>query len=180
MSFYFAKSVDALGEPDFKASIVEAMEESADCLLLFKHFPWLQSVVSLLPTSLAVVIIPQTSGIGRVVHILSTRVKQLMANPSSLEECSHPVIFKNLLQTEANSKEVALNERSLLQESQSLLFGGSETVSNQIMLGTWHLLESPDNVRRLKSELLKAWPALDNTPSLEDLERLPFLVISRS
>jgi cytochrome P450 len=177
MSFCFAKSVDALGEPEFKAPIVEAMEVSSDCLILFKHFPWLQSIVFLLPRSLTVRITPPTSGIIRVMKILSAQVKEILANPSSLKDFSHPVIFHALLSTEGNQNRKVPNERSLLQEAQSLLFGGSDTLSNQIMLGTWSLLENPDLVRRLKKELLEAWPVLQTTPRYEDLEKLPFLVI---
>lgn len=176
-SFCFAKSVDALGEPEFKAPIVEAMEVSSDCLVLFKHFPWLQTILFLLPQSLALRIAPQISGIYRVTKFLSTQVKQVVANPSSLEEISHPVIFHQLLSAEANKGQKIPDEKSLLQEAQSLLFGGSDTVSNQTMLGIWHMLENPSLVRRLKKELLGAWPVLGTSPSFESLEKLPFLVL---
>jgi hypothetical protein len=180
MTFCFAKSVDALGEPDFKAPIVEAMIEASECLLLFKHFPWLQTIMYLLPRSLTVMLVPQTSGITRVMKVLSPQVTQLMANPSAMKEFAHPVIFHKLLDVQANTRQKALNERNMLHEAQSLLFGGSDTVSNQMMLGVWHLLENPDDVRKLKDELLAAWPVLENTPTLEELEKLPFLVISHS
>jgi cytochrome P450 len=169
--------VDALGEPEFKAPIVEAMEVSSDCLVLFKHFPWLQTILFRLPQSLTLIIAPQISGIFRVTKILSMQVKQVVANPSSLKDLSHPVIFHQLLSAEANKGQKVPNEKSLLQEAQSLLFGGSDTVSNQMMLGTWHLLESPSLVHRLKKELLEAWPILETAPSFEALEKLPFLVI---
>lgn len=178
MSFCFAKSVDALGEPDFKAPIVEAMKDASDCLLLFKHFPWLQTLMMLLPVPLTVKIMPQTSGIVKVKEVLSPLVKQLMKNPCSLKESLYPVVFDKLLNTNTTGSENAPNQRSLLQEAQSLLFGGSDTVSNQMMLGVWHLLDSPENVRKLKNELIEAWPVLENTPSFEDLEKLPFLVIT--
>jgi hypothetical protein len=175
MYFYFAKSADSLGEPDFKAPIVEAMEVSSDRILLFKHFPLLQTILSILPTYISA-ITPQTSGISKVLKILSTRVEQVLANPSSLQECPYPVIVEKLLIAGGNNTEKALNRQSLLHESQSLLFGGTEAVSNQMMLGIWHLLENPTNVRRLKNELLLAWPKLENAPTFEDLEKLPFLV----
>ena len=180
MSFCFAKSVDALGEPDFKAPIVEAMYDASDCLLLFKHFPLLQSTIFRLPRSLTVMIVPQTSGITRVMKVLSRQVTQLIADNSGVCEFPHPVVFQKLLDRGANAKEKALNKRTMLHEAQSLLFGGSDTVSNQMMLGVWHLLENPDYVRKLKEELYAAWPVLEDLPSFEELEKLPFLVISRS
>lgn len=177
MSFYFAKSMDTLGEPEFKAPIVEAMEAAADRSLIYRHFPLLQTVVRFLPVPLTKMIFPQASAISGVRRILSARIKQVKANPFSLDETSHPVILRKLLLTKGTGKEKALNELSLLDEAQSLLFNGSEPVSNQIMLGTWHVLENQDLTRRLKSELSEAWPVLGTTPKFEDLEKLPFLVI---
>lgn len=177
MSFYFAKSADNLGEPDFKAPIVEAIETSSDRLLLFKHFPLLRTILPIIPASITA-IVPQTAGISKVLKNLSTQVEQLTANPSSLQECPHPVIFEKLLMTGGDKTEKALNQQSLLHESQSLLFGGTEAVSNQMMLGIWHLLENSTNVRRLKDELFLAWPKLESVPRFEDLEKLPFLVIA--
>ncbi|KIN07937.1 hypothetical protein OIDMADRAFT_99899 [Oidiodendron maius Zn] len=175
MSFCFAKSVDALGEADFKAPIVEAMYDASDCLLLFKHFPLLQSTIFRLPRSLTVMIVPQTSGITRVMKVLSRQVTQLIADNSGVREFPHPVVFQKLLDRGANAKGKALNERRMLHEAQSLLFGASDTVSNQMMLGVWHLLENPDYVRKLKEELYAAWPVLEDSPSFEELEKLPFL-----
>lgn len=176
-SVCFARSVDALGEPEFKAPIVEAMEEAPAHLVLFKHFPWLQSIFIRMPRWLTVMVAPQTSGIARVMDILRTQIKDAMANPYSLKDSSRHIVYHALLSVEANEGAKSADEKSLLQEAQSLLLCGSDAVSNQIMLGTWHLLESPALVRRLNKELLKVWPVLDIVPSFAELEKLPLLVI---
>ena len=43
------------------------------------------------------------------------------------------------------------------------------------MTGTFYILRSPEAKRRLVDELHTAWPVLDQTPSYERLEKLPFL-----
>ena len=43
------------------------------------------------------------------------------------------------------------------------------------MTGTYHLLRNPEAKQRLEDEVHTAWPDLDQAPSYEELEKLPFL-----
>ena len=43
------------------------------------------------------------------------------------------------------------------------------------MTGTYHLLRNPEAKQRLEDEVRTAWPDLDQAPSYEELEKLPFL-----
>jgi len=43
------------------------------------------------------------------------------------------------------------------------------------MIGTYHLLHNPEVKQRLVDELFSAWPVLDQPPSYEEIEKLPFL-----
>ena len=44
------------------------------------------------------------------------------------------------------------------------------------MTGVFYLLRNPEAKERLVDEVREAWPVLDETPSYEKLEKLPFLV----
>ena len=44
------------------------------------------------------------------------------------------------------------------------------------MTGTYHLLRNPVAKQKLVDELHTVWPVLDEAPSYEQLEKLPFLV----
>ena len=44
------------------------------------------------------------------------------------------------------------------------------------MTGTYHLLRNSEAKQRLEDEVRTAWPDLDQAPSYEELEKLPFLV----
>ena len=43
------------------------------------------------------------------------------------------------------------------------------------MIGTFHVLHNPDVEHKLVEELHTAWPVLDEPPSYEELEKLPFM-----
>jgi hypothetical protein len=43
------------------------------------------------------------------------------------------------------------------------------------MTGVYYLLRSPEAKQRLVDEVRTAWPVLDEAPSHEELEKLPFL-----
>lgn len=50
-----------------------------------------------------------------------------------------------------------------------------ETTKTALVFAVFHVLNNSAILERLKAELHAAWPEIDNVPSLQDLERLPFL-----
>lgn len=177
-SFCFAKSVDAISEPDFKAPIIEAMEASLPAFVIFKHFSLIRKAVFNMPPWLSVITSPQTAGLIHLQQLLGSQVMEVLSNPSSLQDAPHRIIYHELLDPKAQKGAPLPSAGSLYEEAQALMFGGADTTGNTLMLGTFHLLESPHLVRRLKEELRSCWPVLEKVPKLEDLEKLPFLVRS--
>ena len=175
-SFCFAKSVDAVDEPDFKAPIIEAMEASLLAFVLFKHFSLIRKAVFGMPPWLSVIASPQTAGLIHLQQLLGAQVAEVVKNPDSLQNTPHRIIYHELLSPEANKGSPLPSAGSLYEEAQALMFGGSDTTGNTLMLGTFYLLESLALVERMKDELHRAWPVLDKPPKFEDLEKLPFLV----
>jgi hypothetical protein len=175
-SFCFAKSVDALAEPGFKAPIIEAMEASFSAFILFKHFSLIRRAVFGMPPWLSVIVSPQTAGLIDLQRVLGAQVTDVIKNPRNLQEAPHRIIYHELLSPDASKGAPLPSAGSLYEEAQALMFGGVDTTGNTLMLGTFHLLESPDLVARMKDELREAWPVLDKPPRLEHLEKLPFLV----
>ncbi|RDL31138.1 Uncharacterized protein BP5553_09927 [Venustampulla echinocandica] len=176
-SFCFAKSVDAISEPDFKAPIIEAMEASLPAFVIFKHFSLIRKAVFNMPPWLSVITSPQTSGLIHLQQLLGSQVTEVLNNPDSLQDAPHRIIYHELLDPKAQKGAPLPSAGSLYEEAQALMFGGGDTTGNGLMLGTFHLLESPALVERLKEELRSHWPVLENPPKLEVLEKLPFLTI---
>lgn len=175
-SFCFARSVNAIAEPDFKAPIIEAMEASLPAFILFKHFSLIRKMVFGMPAWLSVISSPKTAGLIHLQQILGAQVNDVVNNPASLEDAPHRIIYHELLSPEANKGAPLPSAGSLYEEAQALMFGGGDTTGNTLMLGTFHLLESPSLTKRLKDELRSAWPVLESPPRFEQLEKLPFLV----
>ncbi|KAK5994291.1 Cytochrome P450 monooxygenase [Cladobotryum mycophilum] len=174
-SFCFAKSVNALGEPNFKAPIVEAMEATLPTFIVFKHFSFVRKVVLGMPAWLSILISPETAGLVQLQRLLGAQVTEVVKNPKSLDDAPHRIIYHELLNPEASKGAPLPSIGSLYEEAQALMFGGADTTGNTLMLGTFYLLESPAFQQRLKEELYRVWPVLHEPPRFEDLEKLTFL-----
>jgi cytochrome P450 len=85
-------------------------------------------------------------------------------------------IYHRLMDPDAHRDKQIPSADSLYEEAQALMFGGTDTVGNTLMVGAFHLLKHPGTMQRLKSELCAAWPSLTGSePTVRDLERLPYL-----
>ena len=114
-------------------------------------------------------------GLVDLQHLLRAQVSEVVENPESLEKTSHPITYHRLLDSEANKATGIPLAGSLYEEAQALLFGGSESSGNTCTIGLFHALQDPEILRKLKSELSGSWPRLMDMPSLEELEKLPYL-----
>jgi hypothetical protein len=99
-----------------------------------------------------------------------------MQNPKLLDDAPHRVIYSELLNPEANKGLPTPTELQLCHEARVLFAAGSHAVGTTLTTGVYHLLRSPEIKQRLVDEVRTAWPALDEPPSHEELEKLPFLV----
>jgi len=174
LQYCFNKSIDALGSPDFQAPIVEAMEASRPAFIIFRHFALVRSIVFSLPPWLSAITSPATAGLVRLQVILGKQVEEVTANPESLKDSPHEIIYHRLLDPEA-TKGQNIEVGSLYEEAQALMLGGGDTAGNTLMLGTFYILDNEAVYQRLKKELRTAWPVLAKTPRYEELERLPYL-----
>jgi hypothetical protein len=178
-SFCFARSVNAIAAPGFRAPIVEAMEACLPSFVLFRHFGPIRKFVMGLPAWLSVILSPATAGLVHLQQILGQQVRDVCDNPELLKEAPHPIIYHALLNPEVNKGRPVPSPGSLYEEAQALMFGGGDTTGNTLMIGVLNILERPDILKKLKGELLICWPDLASPPTFETLEKLRFLVISQ-
>ena len=61
-------------------------------------------------------------------------------------------------------------------ESQVLLSAGTDTTASTLAKLTYHLLEKPEMLKRLKKELEMAIPEAAAVPLISQVENLPYLV----
>ncbi len=65
---------------------------------------------------------------------------------------------------------------SPISQALAFLLAGTDTTSNAMVIGFFHVLNNPAIKKKLESELVAAWPDKDISLSYEQLEKLPYLV----
>ncbi len=98
-----------------------------------------------------------------------------MQTPELLDDAPHRVIYSVLLNPEANKGLPPPTVSRLCNDAQTIFAAGSHTTGTTLMTGTCHILRNPEVKQRLVDEVHTVWPVLDQAPSYEQLEKLPFL-----
>jgi hypothetical protein len=174
-TFCFDKSVHAIDAPEFKAPIVEAMDNSLPTFHLFKHFPLFRKTIFSLPPWLAIKASPETAGLTHLQVILGQQVRDVTNNPDLLNDTQYPTIYEKLLDPDAHKGNPIPDSTALYEEAQTMLFAGGVTVGDTLMTGTFYILDQPLLHQRLRAEVLGIWPDLNSPPTFEVLETLPIL-----
>ena len=108
------------------------------------------------------------------IQMLRQQVVGILAHPEILQTAPYPTIFHELVSGE-NGREIP-PQLELEDEAFLMVFAGTDTSSNTLALATVYILQHPEVHARLKDELNKAWPNLQDRPRYEDLDGLPYLV----
>lgn len=156
----------------------------------FKHFPLLKHIILNLPPWLSLLTSPESLGILMLKNTIMTQLDSFLANPSTLTQVSHPIIYHRLLDPEITEKafkglegRVRLGKvnglpsrKSLYEEAQALFIAGSDTVGNTLSVGSFHILNNPAVYERLVRELRDKWADVGERKTYQELEGLPYLV----
>lgn len=63
-----------------------------------------------------------------------------------------------------------------MDEAVILLGAGADSTAVTLMVAAHYVLQNPKIRQRLEAELREAWPVLEEIPTYEVLEKLPYLV----
>lgn len=107
--------------------------------------------------------------------MIENQIKAILRNPELMDDAPHRIIYRELLNPEANKGRPVPTALQLQHEAELLFSAGSHTVGTTLMTGVYYLLRNPEAKQRLVDELRAAWPSLDQAPDYEELEKLPFL-----
>ncbi|KAH4844123.1 hypothetical protein HBI24_216390 [Parastagonospora nodorum] len=177
MTLCFGKPIHAVEAEDFKAPIVVAMDASSPVFLRFKYSDVFKNMILKCPPGISRVVSPMTAGLVDLQQLLRKQINDLTDDPEKLKLLPHNnTIYHRLMDAEAYRSKTVPSPGSLYEEAQALMFGGADTVGNTLMIGTHRLLKNPEAMQKLKAELHKVWPSLNESmPTLRELERLPYL-----
>jgi len=107
---------------------------------------------------------------------VESQVKNILKNPKLLDDAPHRVIYNELLNPVTNKGQAPPTVAGLCDDARTLFAAGSQTTGTTLMIGVYYLLRNPGEKQRLVDEVRTVWPDLDQAPSYEILEKLPFLV----
>jgi cytochrome P450 len=103
-----------------------------------------------------------------------SELKARQADPKFwIEQDSHVTIFHEILNSDLPEKEKSFDR--LWQDGTVTVIAGTLTTAAALSEITFHLLQQPEELRKLKSELTKAIPEPGKLPATSKLEQLPYL-----
>ncbi|KAK8052918.1 hypothetical protein PG996_012219 [Apiospora saccharicola] len=182
MSFTFGNNIGALDAPQFRDPLILGMDATLPALPVLKNFSWVRQLTYAFPPTLVMQLLPNADAIApRVYQVRDVIHRQLQAvlnSPEKLEDAQHQTIFHRMLDARAWRTKVVPNMTELHDEGFTLVFAGSNTVADTLVMGHWNLLRKPALLRALREELRTVWPSLGGAgtrPGLADLEGLPLL-----
>ncbi|KAH9960412.1 cytochrome P450 [Russula dissimulans] len=159
----------------FCNALKEQYADAMPTVTLAKYSAPFLWIVRNFPYKILKIISPTMKGLVAFKEGIEVQSKAVLKNRKLLESASHRIIYSEFLNPENNKGHPTPTALRLQHEALVLFAAGSHTVGTTLMIGAYHLLRSPDMKQRVVEELLAAWPVLDQPPSYEELEKLPFL-----
>jgi cytochrome P450 len=97
-----------------------------------------------------------------------------MINGEDVSESTiHQTIFSEVLQSDLPPQEKTIER--MADEAQTILGGGIETTTWALSIASFHIINTPSILSRLREELLPVLPFPTSEPDWQKLEKLPYL-----
>lgn len=171
----FPKGLNLLEEADFASQLAHVFERVSRGGHFVNHFPWILSIVQYLPHGLVKRVLPDISFLLTMRVFFFEQVQALKSTGASTDPKSNgrPTVFGGM--ANADVPESEKSDERLTDEAETLIAAGVLTTSTILQTITFHVLWDPKVLSCLISELHEAVPDANSLPSLNALERLPYL-----
>ncbi|KAI1111785.1 cytochrome P450 [Nemania sp. NC0429] len=175
VSIVFDKPMDFYKFPDFRSPFTIAVNSVAIYCHITLHFGFFLTIINNLPDWLAMRVFPPFRPVIEFRWVMEKQIADVLANQQAGTKPSsgRKTVFSEMVASDIPRSE--LRPGRLLQEAQSLVGAGFETTAWTLTIGTFHILDNPSVLSRLKSELEEAMPDARNILPLLELEKLPYL-----
>jgi cytochrome P450 len=177
MQYSMGQQSNALDDPNFNPLFTEAIKDIAAFSVIFKHVPWMYPILRSLPERLVAKLSPQMGAIFLFTGGVKKQIENIQQDSESDKEKykveGMPTIFHELLNSDLPPQEKTLDR--LGQEAQLIVGAGLDTTAHALNTTTFHLLDNPEKLYKLRLELKEAMPDPKSRTSLLVLERLPYL-----
>lgn len=173
--YAFSRSDDLLSLPDYGRPVTDHLLTGTHHGKTIQHLPLLLPFIVALPSRISSAIIPGWQGFLEMKRSIHAQIADIQRSPPDRwADLAHPTIFHTLLASPLLPPEEKTLTR-LAQEGQVLVQAGTLTASWTLAVATFHLLDQPAVLARLRDELEKAMPDPEGVVSLAELDQLPYL-----
>ncbi|TKA81274.1 hypothetical protein B0A49_00228 [Cryomyces minteri] len=156
--------------PEWKKVLLATIEAG----IMNRHLPWVADVLMSLPDSVAAAVSAPVAFFLQIQRDVRKQVETVLArkrDPSN--ENMHKTIFEELRDSNLPPQEKTIER--LMDEGFILIGAGGETTAQTLAVLTYHLLNNPPILKKLRAELTEAMPEPDTPVSWQKLEQLPYL-----
>ncbi|CAG7554953.1 unnamed protein product [Fusarium equiseti] len=171
--YAFARSDHLVEKPDFGAEVTNDLLIGTHMGPCVQQLDWVLTLVNALPESISNRCMPGWGGFLKMKNDILEQIHSVDPPQSTGKwrmDGGHPTML--------STKSRSIREKSVsrqTQESQVTVQGGALTTSWAMSLATFHLLNRPETLRKLRDELFSAMPDAYETIPLSRLEKLPYL-----
>lgn len=99
--------------------------------------------------------------------------RTIQAGKDADKNLPNPTIFHSILHSDLAPEDKS--QHRLTDEAVIIVGAGIETTAYALVVGTFHIANTPHIYKRLHTELVQAFPDNNDIPSLLELEKLPYL-----
>jgi cytochrome P450 len=167
-------SMNFMSNPDFGLAWANIISNAVQMNNFGRHFKGLMALMMSMPES---VMKRMNPAVGQYIdwnNMIMARVQQVRDEPDSEKSREEPTtVIRELFSSDLPDEDKTLQRLS--DEASMVLGAGGETTAQSLVRLFYHLLGSPDVVKRLRDELLTAMPKPGEMPSLATLQNLPYL-----
>lgn len=167
-------SLGTLEAKDFESPLFSALDQGLESYALMKNFPTLRRLLYFLST---MVTLPGEAEFAVYGKMVADLVIQGMERPQTISPHS---MLSFLIPTSSNTAKAKpqpkLSQDHMIQELQTFVIGGGETVASAMTQCISGILQKPDLYKSVYQEIVQVWPQADApVPPVEALEKLPLL-----
>ncbi|PQE03622.1 Cytochrome P450 protein [Rutstroemia sp. NJR-2017a BBW] len=174
MDIVFARPKHFTQYPDFAAPFTVAINQMAVWAHVTLHFGWILSIMNCIPDAVVKVLFPPFRPIIEFRAEMKREIKEMLAGRNQeAKNTDRPTVFHDILSSDVPQRE--LEPERLNHEAIGLVGAGIETTAWSMTIGTFHILDNPAVLKKLKEELTKAMPDPNESLSWAELEQLPYL-----
>ncbi|RFU25350.1 hypothetical protein B7463_g10983, partial [Scytalidium lignicola] len=174
MDIVFARPKYFSRYPDFASPFTLALRQMAVWSHITLHFGWILTLMNCIPNAVTKILFPPFKPVIEFQEEMDKEIKEVLAGRNEeAKAATQPTVFHDILSSNLPPHELSL--KRLDEEAVGLVGAGTETTGWSMTIGTFHILDNPHVLKKLKNELIEAMPDPNQPLSITELEKLPYL-----